>query len=223
MPTGTAAQPIRDAAPLVLLRDTDDGPAVLMGRRGDGAVFMPRKYVFPGGAVDPADGTVALAAPLAPGCLADLAQDSFCAPAALAAAAIRELWEETGQILGRRADWSDPPRGWRGFAASGHRPDGSMLRFVYRAITPPGRPRRFDARFFMANARDLVSDPDDFSGAEDELGHLHWVAIAEARRLDLPAITGIVLDEIEARLRAPLAPRQVPFFRGDSDEGAGAG
>lgn len=44
---------IRQAATVVLLRDGDDGPQVLMVRRHKGAGFAAGAWVFPGGAVDP--------------------------------------------------------------------------------------------------------------------------------------------------------------------------
>ncbi len=206
-------EPIRDAATLILVRRTAGGASVLMGQRGTGAAFMPNKYVFPGGAVDPVDSTVPLGSPLDAGTAASLARDSDGpAPEALAAAAIRELWEEAGLLLGTPGPWPDPPKGWRGFAATGHLPAGGALSFVFRAITPPGRTRRFDARFFLAEAEALIGDADDFSRAEDELEHLHWVPLAEARRLDLPFVTEVVLAEVAARLRGEATPG-VPFFQ----------
>ncbi|MCF2904592.1 NUDIX hydrolase [Octadecabacter sp. CECT 8868] len=205
---------VRDAATVIVLRDRETKPRVLMGQRGASAAFMPNKYVFPGGAVDTVDGAIDLSLPAKT--QANLSEDSTRSATALAAAAIRELWEETGQILGRAANWPDPPKGWRGFAASGHLPDASALDFVFRAVTPQGRPRRFDARFFAVNASRLASDPDDFTRAEDELSHLHWVPLDEARALDLPFITEVVLAEISASLRRGPAP-SVPFFRNDDE------
>ncbi len=202
---------IRDAASVLLVRDGTDGPRVLMGQRGAGATFMPDKFVFPGGALDPGDAEVPLARPLDPVCAARLAQ-GHSAPQALAAAAIRELWEETGLALGQLGSWPDAPPDWQGFAARGLRPDAGPLRFIFRAITPPGRPRRFDARFFLADAGAVVGDPDDFSAACEELGHLRWVPMAEARRLDLPFITEVILAEAEAMLRGEEMPASVPFF-----------
>ncbi len=206
---------IRDAATVIVVRDAATRPALLMGQRGKSAAFMPSKYVFPGGAVDAGDGTVPLATDLDPVCRARLDRADQAAPEALAAAAIRELWEETGQIAGVPGAWPDAPRGWRGFAATGHRPDASALTYAFRAITPPGRPRRFDARFFLMPAERLASDPDDFGCAEDELGHLHWVPLDRARALDLPFITAVVLGEVASLLPDLGTPARVPFFVND--------
>ena len=207
----TDGPPIRDAATVIVLR----GDRVLMGQRGKSAVFMPSKFVFPGGAVDPNDGAVPVSG-LAGDQRAALLRDSAAAPEALAAAAIRELWEETGQCLGTPGDWPDAPRGWRGFAATGHVPNAAALEFVFRAVTPRGRPRRFDARFFLADAADLTTDPDDFDRAEDELAELQWIPLAEARRFDLPFITQVVLAELIAR-RQGRGTNDIPFFRNDDE------
>lgn len=213
-PTTGAPPPIRDAATILLVRRDAGAPAILMGQRGAGAAFMPNKYVFPGGAIDHDDAVVPLAAPLAPTCLRRLGSGAppGLAPA-LAAGAIRELWEETGLVLGAPGAWPGPaPEGWRAFAATGHLPTASPLSFVFRAITPPGRPRRFDARFFLADAAGLAGDPDDFGRASDELSHLHWVPVAEARRLNLPFITEVVLGEVASLLARGGPPEAVPFF-----------
>lgn len=211
---------IRNAATVIVLRDRATRPSVLMGQRGARAAFMPNKFVFPGGAVDAQDRQVQLARPLSPVCAARLAEDSDASVAhALAVAAVRELWEETGQILGHPAPWPDEvPPDWLTFAGTGHRPSAEALQFVFRAITPPGRPRRFDARFFLLDAEALVSDPDDFSGAEDELSHLQWIPIDEVRNFDLPFITEVVLAEVAARAQDDSPPASVPFFRNDDEQ-----
>lgn len=211
---------IRNAATIIMLRDTGTRPRVLMGQRGKGAAFMPSKFVFPGGAVDAADADVPLARPLPPICAERLREDSahdLSHP--LATAAIRELWEETGLILGIPGNWADPvPQDWNSYAASGHIPAANALQFVFRAITPPGRPRRFDARFFLIDAAEIASDLDDFSSACDELSHLQWVPLAKTREFDLPFITEVVLAEIGARAHNPEPPVSVPFFRNDDEE-----
>ena len=211
---------IRDAATVIVLRDRATRPRVLMGQRGATAAFMPNKFVFPGGAVDRADATVSLARALEPICAARLAEDASPGiPHALAVAAVRELWEETGQILGVPAPWPDAvPDDWLDFAGTGHRPSAEALQFVFRAITPPGRPRRFDARFFLLDADALASDPDDFDAAADELSHLQWIAIDEIRHYDLPFITEVVLAEVAARATDDTPPTSVPFFRNDEEE-----
>ncbi|WP_371059827.1 NUDIX domain-containing protein [Rhodosalinus sp. 5P4] len=212
--------PIRDAASVIVLRDRATEPRILMGQRGAAAAFMPNKFVFPGGAVDPRDAEVPLAEGLHEVCAARLAEDA--APnlgPALTAAAVRELWEETGLILGAPGRWQGTPGvDWTEFAATGHVPSAAGLSFVFRAITPPGRPRRFDARFFLVDADRLASDPDDFSRAQDELSHLKWVPLARAREVDLPFITEVVLAEVAGRLADPGPPPSVPFFRNTDEE-----
>jgi 8-oxo-dGTP pyrophosphatase MutT (NUDIX family) len=207
---------IRDAATIIVLRDTQTAPAVLMGQRGATAAFMPGKFVFPGGAVDPNDAQVP-ATPVSGLDDTRLTLESTLSPVAVAAAAIRELWEETGHILGHTQKWDNPPQGWRGFAETGFVPNAAALQFFFRAVTPAGNPRRFDARFFLADARDLQTDPDDFSKAEDELSHLQWVPLADARGFNLPFITQVVLAELGSHIKRGGAPASVPFFRNDDE------
>jgi len=204
---------IRDAATVILLRDRATRPRVLMGQRGSSAAFMPGKFVFPGGAVDPADAQVALARPVPAPCADRLAADSALTPDAIATAAIRELWEEAGLSLALAGPDESPWPGFRG------RPDAGAMRFVFRAVTPPGRPRRFDARFLLVQAEAVLGDPDDFSAATDELSHLQWIALDEARSFDLPFITEIVLAEVAWRIGEDGPPPSVPYFRNVDDAG----
>jgi len=208
---------IKDAATLIVIRDRDTQPAVLMGQRGVSAAFMPGKFVFPGGAVDTNDAIVPTS-PLSTHDSVRLKSDSTISPEALAAAAIRECWEETGQILGAPGEWDTPPPGWHGFATTGMIPDAAALTFFFRAVTPQGRPRRFDARFFLADATALKSDPDDFSKAEDELSHLQWVPLAKVRSYDLPFITQVVLAELVSYLKVGGVPASIPYFRNDDED-----
>lgn len=210
---------IRNAATLILVRDPETDPKVLMGQRGANAAFMPNKFVFPGGAVDREDGNIPLARALPEICGSRLDQDATgCSAKALYAAAIRELWEETGLALGADGVWDSAPDGWADFAARGVVPDPSQLHFVFRAITPPGRPRRFDARFFLANASAIAGDPDDFGDASDELSHLQWIPLPDVRRFTLPFITEVVLAEISASLPGLGPPASVPFFDNREEE-----
>ncbi|MEO1492555.1 MAG: NUDIX hydrolase [Pseudomonadota bacterium] len=207
---------IRNAATIVLVRRDDSEVRVLMGQRGKKAAFMPSKFVFPGGAIDPQDHEIAPARPLREDVLTRLSDrsDAGLGPA-LAMTAVRELWEETGLALAQPGNGTSDglPSEWQSFAAAGHAPDAGALDFIFRAITPPGRPRRFDARFFLTDAAGLSGDPDDFSLASDELSHLSWLTLGEARGLDLPFITEVVLAEVEARLQEDtVARRPIPFF-----------
>jgi len=202
---------VRDAATIIVVRDRATNPHILMGQRGTTAAFMPGKFVFPGGAVDATDADVP-ATTINPLCAMRLAQETSLSPDTVSAAAIRELWEETGQVLGHAAPWDNPATDWQGFAETGHIPNAAALRFFFRAVTPTGAPRRFDARFFIADARDLVGDIDDFTGAEDELSHLQWVRLTEARTFDLPFITQVVLAELIKHLPDDGPPETVPFF-----------
>lgn len=215
-PAPEAATPIRDAATVILVRRSGATPQVLMGQRGNAAVFMPDKFVFPGGAVDREDFALQGDVPASAQTAARLGIDaSPDVAAALPRAAVRELWEETGLMLGRpdaSAPTLDVPPTWRGFFEEGLVPNGAALRFVFRAITPPGRPRRFDARFFLAEASDIAGRDDDFARAGDELRQLQWLDLAAARQLPLPFITEVVLAEVEALLEAPSSDRPVPFF-----------
>ena len=211
---------IRDAATVIVIRDRKTCPKVLMGQRGAKAAFMPNKFVFPGGAVDPGDNQIQLFKKIQNPCFKRLEQDanpnirhSICV------AAIRELFEETGQILGSKGTWgSIMPSSWSQFASEGFLPDASKLQFVFRAITPPGRPRRFDARFFLTDASYLSTDQDDFSAASDELSHLQWVPLDQVRNFDLPFITEVVLAEVAARIKDNKKPESVPFFKNNDEE-----
>ena len=191
----TDPQTIRAAATVILWRQTDLGAQVLMGMRGPAAAFMPSKYVFPGGAVDAEDHAEAEAeTALLPQCQQRLAlacPPDAPNPATLVTAALRELTEETGLAL----PVTTP----------------GTLRFVFRAITPPGRSRRFDARFFLADASAVQGDTEGFTAASTELSHLHWIGLAQARALDLPFITEVVLAEVTALLAGHPQPG-VPFF-----------
>jgi len=211
---------IRHASTVIVLRDRHTAPRILMGQRGAKAAFMPNKFVFPGGAVDAADADIPLAGKINPLCHTHLTQKTDADRThALGVAAIRELWEETGLILGTKGIWdSTPHAGWTEYAATGHLPDASALQFVFRAITPPGRPRRFDARFFLIDAEALHGDIDDFSNASDELSHLQWIAVENVRKFDLPFITEVVLAEVAGHSSKEATPDSVPMFLNTEEE-----
>ncbi len=207
--------PIRDAATIILLRKKDKNNYVLMGQRGKNAVFMPSKYVFPGGAVDQQDGSVELSGYLTKhtsNLLESHSKNNISK--SLSVAAIRELWEEAGLRLSNKVvKMGKIPDGWEDFCAGNNLPDASNLQFVFRAITPPGRPRRFDARFFLCKAETVDGNLDDFSAASTELNHLHWIDINEVNNLSLPFITEVVLNEVREIIKFGENKKGVPFFK----------
>ncbi|HYC96945.1 NUDIX hydrolase [Brevundimonas sp.] len=207
--TGSAQRP-KDAATLILTRVRKGSAEVLMGRRAPGHVFMASKWVFPGGRVERADPGAASASELPPVDAARLTREVSPRRArALALAAVRETFEETGLLLAEPAPPASVAGPWREFRAAGALPDLAALSYIARAITPPGRTRRFDARFFMADASALLH-PDPTAGS-GELDEIAWLPLEEARAVDLPAITRFVLAEVAERLVH--RDRPVPFVR----------
>ncbi len=175
-----------------------------MGQRHLGHKFMPGKFVFPGGRVEPQDYTAPQSFPLTAAVSTKLVRfvKGIPHPArarALVNAALRETREETGLVIGA------PP-------ADGSKPATGPLTFLARAITPPGRPRRFDTRFFLLSAASIAERLDIVDG---EFSSIHWLSLAEARDADLPLITRVILDDLEERLACAALDDQtlpVPFY-----------
>lgn len=203
----------KDAATLILVRRDQAKPRVLMGKRSGGHNFMPDKYVFPGGRVDATDSRAPVVSQLKKSTEAKLRLHSRRAPQAFPLTAIRETWEETGLIVGKSASVpGKPPQSWQPYYAEGAAPCLKSFQFIGRAITPPYRPKRFDARFFMAMAEEvLIDERPPADGAE--LHDLQWVTLADALKLDLPSVTRFMLLEIGERLETPTSRRGVPFLR----------
>ena len=205
----TGARPILSAS-LILVDRTGREPRVLMGRRHEQDRFMPSKYVFPGGRLDPCDRRMAAAGAL-PGAaearLARLAHRSPGLPRALALTAIRETFEETGLMIAERGYGApeNPPQGWAEFAAQGCYPHLEPLHFVARATTPPRLPRRYDTIFFAAEAEAVTHRVEGMVGPDRELTELVWTPLSQAYGLDLPFITQVVLRELERRLAAGMS------------------
>lgn len=170
------AVPVRDAATVVLLRDTAVGLETFMLKRGAGTAFVPGAHVFPGGAVDAADADPAVYArcdgldDTEASRRLDLPRDGL----SFWVAAIRESFEEAGVLLatdeaGAEPDWRDPAlrarlaEGRRALhagdtalaeilAAERLRLPLTRLRYYGHWVTPPGPPRRYSTRFFAARA-----------------------------------------------------------------------
>ena len=201
-PADAPPPPIRDAATVLALRDTDGGIEVFMVRRASRMGFLGGAHVFPGGALDAKDSDSRLldlsTGFEAVGDLSRIHGDTTRARGLLLAAA-RELFEESGILLARTADgdWVDldeeGPRSERlaagraalsarggDFAAlmadDGLRIDVSGLRFFAHWITPEREKKRFDTRFFLARAPERQSARHcDVESSEGE-----WITPARA-------------------------------------------
>ena len=201
-PANLVADPAvpRDAATLILYRIEADGPRILMGCRSEGHDFMPNKYVFPGGRVDDEDTGIPIASDLPEDCARRIALGAERPAREFALTAVREMFEETGLVVGERgAATSDASPSWRSYFEQGAIPSLRHFQFLGRAITPPMRHKRFDARFFIANADEALIDARAPADSR-ELADLRWFTLAEVAELDLPNVTRFVISEIEARL-----------------------
>jgi 8-oxo-dGTP pyrophosphatase MutT (NUDIX family) len=136
-----AASAPRRSATVLLLRD-DPFEVLLVGRAARGA--FASALVFPGGAIDPDDGDPTWRE------VADDFDEVAEDERPLRVGAIREVWEETGILLG---DGGAPARGdafREALSAAGGRIRlGSLTPFGHW-ITPAAEPRRFDTHFFLA-------------------------------------------------------------------------
>lgn len=196
----------RDAATLVIVDRSGARPRLLMGRRPADAAFLPGTYVFPGGRVERPDARTPLDGDLNEVCLARLqlgtrAPPSLARARALAVAALRETYEETGVLIAAAGAEDRTVRGarWEELVRGGLRPSLSGLMFLARAITPPGRPRRFDTRFFLTTRDSAVATTQPPDG---ELEDISWLTVDEAEERPLPTITRLILRDVLACLEA---------------------
>ena len=212
----------RDAATLIILRHDDDRPRFMMGKRHENSSFMPGKFVFPGGRVDAGDCRVKPASELHRDVEKALINKMRGTPSVLRArglamAAIRETFEEVGLIIGKphEGQFSTKSKGWQEFADTGFMPSLENLRFLARAITPPGRTRRFDARFLVADASDVANIDSPVQVNSDELLECHWVSFEKAKELDLPFITKQILKMLAQTLESKqgLTPQHPARFQ----------
>ena len=198
---GAVQKPSRPkrSASLILIDRTSAELRILMGRRSAAQKFMPDKYVFPGGRTDRSDHRAQLTADLREHDRERLFKAlGKCASAAgataIAVSAIRETLEETGLLL---------------------RADLSLLRLVARAVTPPMYPHRYDTHFFAAFSDEALHESSAELTASEELLDLGWHSFNAAKKLAMPDITRIILDETGERLLAdPLLESDlpIPFF-----------
>lgn len=206
-------RPVRPsaAASLVLMRRNGRVVEVLMGRRAPGHSFLPHFYVFPGGRLDASDARMTPATALRTRVADRMGRAQRGAPhQALALAAIRETAEESGLLLGSPAALPESvPDAWRAFAAQGLLPALDALDYVGRAITPSAMPKRFDSRFFLAEAGRLAGT----LGGSGELLDLAWRSIEASLALALADVTEFMLAEAAAVFDAGAgSARGAPLF-----------
>ncbi|WP_167479686.1 NUDIX hydrolase [Nocardia arthritidis] len=178
----------------MLVRDGAHGPEVFLQRRVGAMAFAAGMTVFPGGGVDPTDGTadIAWAGP-EPAWWARHFGTSEPRAKALVCAAVRETFEECGVLLaGPTADTVvSETAGFRDARGHLERRELSLAgflaeqRLVLRAdllrpwanwITPVVEPRRYDTRFFVA----VLPEGQQADGATTEAADVHWRTPAEA-------------------------------------------
>lgn len=197
----TQTQEIRDAASVILLRNELESSQILMGKRGRNAVFMPNKYVFPGGSLDPIDFEVPIKSSHQIWNYEKLfiqADENLGQP--LVNCAHRELEEETGIKINDLQNYT--------------------MGFILRAITPTGMPRRFDTRFFLCKINQMLdtTELNCFGNASGELSDLQWFGLEEAIHLDIASITrNVILFVTEIMEQSPVL-KQLPFYREGSFE-----
>jgi 8-oxo-dGTP pyrophosphatase MutT (NUDIX family) len=196
----SATQPIRPAATVILVRDAPDGFETLMLRRTNDAAFAGGMYVFPGGRVDGDDHLHAYddlrkgpstRQVLQQRALGDEWRGFWIA-------CIRESFEEAGVLLaydesGVLLDLHESARGDR-FASYRRALNAGettldviarreriklavdRIHFFNRWITPEGRPRRFDTRFFIAEAPPAQTSAHDEAETDDHI----WITPSDA-------------------------------------------
>ena len=203
------------ASTIILVRDTEGEPEILMGKRSIKHDFMPSIFVFPGGRVDPSDTHAPshdhintrtrkiLEAAMPP------ARARACVMAA-----VRETFEETSLVLGKPADQThkainDPS--WQAFHASGHLPVLADIDLVGRAITPPHRNKRFDTWFFLAKLdTETAKRPISTS---TELVELDWFTFDQIKDLETHRMTEIMVDIAQKHLETDHLPSRVFYSR----------
>lgn len=217
----------RPASTVVILRDAVHGPEVFMVRRHEGTAFMGGAHVFPGGRVDAADREGdAFWCDGVDHAVRQLADMDRVDAIAYHIAAARELFEEAGVLLARKAGTGEVGPAVSLADADAHarfkryRHDVHDGRLTLRAViekeglrlcldalilfahwvTPPIDTRQFDTRFFMTRV------PPEQTPAHDDTETTHSVWLtprdAIAQSLDgtivLPPPTWTTLRELEA-------------------------
>lgn len=205
-----------DAATIMLVDQSGPEPRVLFGKRNPRHVFMPGRFVFPGGRVERADSRMnsfgVLDEKVEGHLMARILRPSPARARAFALAAVRELAEETGLFFGSTEAGAPPvpDLSWQPFADAGVYPSLEGLWLVARALTPPGLVRRFDTRFFAADASLVVHEEPGAVGPDSEFTELVWATFEDMKELDLHPVTQTIIGLLRERLDAGLE-RDLPI------------
>ncbi len=231
MPESSAESPVvsrpRDAASLIVVRPGAGGEnECLMGRRHKDARFLPGYFVFPGGAVEKADACARSASALDPSSVWAMGVGGRRSRAeALATAAVRETWEETGVLIAEPGDVGPVP----GAAFDEMRrqqvaPALGRLVYLGRAITPTSSAIRFHARFFVvriAGENDPASAPlvaplvaGGGLRGDGELDRLSWVPLTRVSHLETIRVTRFMVAFAARVLDEGLASHSYPVLHG---------
>lgn len=218
---GVAGVRPRNAATIVLVDGKPGNFRVLMGKRHHSLKFMPGALVFPGGSVDRSDGSIPAAADMSEQTAQMIVRNLRGRPTprgarALGMAAIRELAEETGMLLGKPGANPIAHPDWRDFAERSVTPNLEGLRVLARAITPPGPSRRFDTWFFICHAQQVAHVPEGGFRPSGELEDLQWISPEAAIESDTREITRVMLVEAMNRLHQDpelTAGLPAPFYQ----------
>jgi 8-oxo-dGTP pyrophosphatase MutT (NUDIX family) len=191
----------RDAASLLLVRGKGKDLELLAGRRPQSVRFMPGVWVFPGGSVDaidsrpwPGERRTETLTPRLQRC---------------ARASLRETWEEVGVLVGSKGEAPRPgtTEPQRAYAERGIVADFGLLTYIGRAITPSRVFRRFNTRFFVAEAEHVVGDP----ASSYELEDVGWHPIGREPLSPFRDVSQFMLAQAIA-LREGTAPFQPMLF-----------
>ncbi len=199
----------RNAATIILLDRSDSASGnvrILMGKRHRSLTFMPGALVFPGGSVDREDGSVATHEELPAHTLKKITDNLRGRPSERAArglgiAAIREVAEETGLLIGRKGIQKVGKPGWQTFDEKQIMPSLAGMSLLARAVTPPGPPRRFDTWFFVLDSKAIGHTPKSGFNPSGELEELGWITPEEAIGAATRDITRIIIVELLNRLK----------------------
>lgn len=196
----------KNASTMILVDGPASRPKVLMGKRNKKLRFMPGALVFPGGSVDKFDGSVPTSSELTSNTNNRLLNTMRGRPTnrgarALGIAAIREVAEESGLLVGSSGEFKSPHAHWQDFRDAKITPSLSSLRLFSRAITPPGMARRFDTWFFIAHASEVGFTPAGGFSPDGELEELQWIEPEKAIAENTREITRVMLVELMRRLR----------------------